>query len=71
MIMSPRGGRWGRFPPQIATEGHREGCPYYEKVEIYETKSQYYVCPKCGGGHITRAVNRCIDCGVRIKWRKK
>ena len=30
----------------------------------------YFQCPNCGGGFITRAFTRCIDCGVRIRWIK-
>ena len=43
-----------------------------EAVEITDPQSNdhwpYFVCPKCGMGNITRAFNRCIDCGVKLKW---
>jgi uncharacterized protein (DUF983 family) len=31
----------------------------------------YYYCPKCGMGNITRAFNRCVDCGCKIKWEQQ
>jgi predicted RNA-binding Zn-ribbon protein involved in translation (DUF1610 family) len=47
-----------------------------KEVEIYENLEPndnwpYFTCPKCGNGNITRTFQRCIDCGVRLKWRIK
>jgi len=46
-----------------------------DKVIIYEPQPNdmlpYFKCPKCGGENITRAFNRCIDCGTRIIWKKR
>lgn len=40
-----------------------------EKVEIVDVKEkEYFTCPHCGGGHITRAFHRCIDCKALLKW---
>ena len=45
-----------------------------DTVIIYEPQPNdnwpYFTCPKCRGGFITRAFNRCIDCGSSIKWEK-
>ena len=39
------------------------------RVKIQVVKyGQYYDCPNCDGGSITRAFNRCIDCGSYIEW---
>jgi predicted RNA-binding Zn-ribbon protein involved in translation (DUF1610 family) len=44
-----------------------------ETVEITDPQSNdhwpYFYCPKCGMGNITRAFNRCVDCGVNLRWR--
>jgi len=43
-------------------------------VTIYEPQPNdmwpYYKCPNCGGENITRAFQRCIDCGAQIIWKK-
>lgn len=39
------------------------------QVEIVDIKgNHYFICPHCGGGHITRAFQRCIDCSALVKW---
>jgi len=53
--------------PVVDVEG---GCETNSKqtVEITDT-GLYPLCPKCGMGNITRAFSRCIDCGVKLKWK--
>ena len=44
-------------------------------VTIFEPRLNdtwpYFTCPDCGNQNITRAFQRCIDCGAIIKWGKK
>ena len=45
-----------------------------EKIDIYEDiepndNFPYFTCPKCQNSNITRAFNRCIDCGVKLIWK--
>ena len=38
------------------------------EAEIIYSSDPYYTCPLCGDGHITKAFQRCVNCGARIKW---
>lgn len=42
-----------------------------DTVDIYEGPGPYHTCPHCQGQNITRSFNRCIDCDVKLRWRKK
>ena len=42
----------------------------YEDIEPNDN-FPYFTCPKCQNSNITRTFNRCVDCGVKLKWDMK
>lgn len=56
---------WARVEDAIDEIRHGDA------VEIKDDKKTvYFKCPACGNSNITRAFQRCVDCKIKIYWRK-